>query len=374
MFSLLRAPRWPVALGLLLAGCSTTSPTAGVRLNQIQVIGTHNSYHQRANDSLMKLIALSNPQAARDLDYEHRPLQEQLSQLGIRQIELDCYPDPDGGRFARPLGPKKALAAGLPPVPSNDPEGKLLKPGIKVMHIPDIDFGTSVLTLVDGLREVRAWSLKHPRHVPIFILIELKDETLGAGFTPTLPWGQAELAELEREILSVFPRQEMLTPDDVRGASRTLPEGLREHGWPMLDNVRGKVLFGMDNEGKEREQYLLGHPALEGRILFVSVPPDNAAAAWMKRNDPIKDFDQIQSLVKAGFLVRTRADEPNEQARANDTKMRDRALASGAQFISTDFPVPNLKFSPYRVQFENAQIARSNPVNGPAKLREKDLE
>jgi hypothetical protein len=363
-----------VALGVLLAGCSTTSPTAGVRLNQIQVIGTHNSYHQRANDSLMKLIARSNPQAARDLDYGHRPLHEQLSQLGIRQIELDCYADPDGGRFAQPLGPKKGLEAGLPLVPSNDPGGKLLKPGIKVMHIPDIDFGTSVLTLVDGLREVRVWSLEHPRHIPIFILIELKDETLGAGFTQALPWGQAELADLEREILSVFPRDAILTPDDVRGAARTLPEGLREHGWPMLDKVRGKVLFGMDNEGKEREQYLLGHPALEGRILFVSVPPDSPAAAWMKRNDPIKDFDQIQDLVKAGFLVRTRADEPTEQARGNDARMRDHALASGAQFISTDYREPNLSFSPYCVQLEGAHIARSNPVNGPAKLREKDLD
>ncbi len=322
----------------------------------------------------MKLIAMRNPQAARDLDYGHRPLHEQLSQLGIRQIELDCYPDPDGGRFAHPLGPGKAIEAGLAPVPSNDPEGKLLKPGIKVMHIPDIDFGTSVLTLVDGLKEVRAWSLEHPKHIPIFILIELKDETLGPGFTQTLPWGQTELAELEREILSVLPRDAILTPDDVRGASKSLPEGIREHGWPMLDEVRGKVLFGMDNEGRERDEYLQGHPALEGRVLFVSVPPDNSAAAWMKRNNPIKDFNQIQSLVKAGFLVRTRADEPTEQARSNDTQMRDHALASGAQFISTDFREPNLKFSPYCVQFEGGHIARSNPVNGPSNLRGKELE
>ena len=55
----------------------------------------------------MKLIARSNPQAARDLDYTHRSLREQLSRLGIRQLELDCYADPDGGRFARPLGPIK---------------------------------------------------------------------------------------------------------------------------------------------------------------------------------------------------------------------------------------------------------------------------
>ena len=322
----------------------------------------------------MKLIARSNPQAAHDLDYTHRPLREQFSRLGIRQIELDCYADPDGGRFARPIGPIKAAEAGLAVPPSNDPEGKLLKPGIKVLHIPDIDFGTSVLTLVDGLREVRSWSLEHPRHIPIFILIELKDENLGAGFTRTLPWGQAELAELEREINSVFPRDAILKPDDVRDAARTLPEALRQHGWPLLDKVRGKVLFGMDNEGRERDEYLMGHPALEGRSLFVSVPPTNPAAAWMERNDPIKDFLEIQNLVKDGFLVRTRADEPTEQARANDTKMRDHALASGAQYISTDYPEPNLNFSPYHVQFESGHVARINPVNGPANFLDKNIK
>jgi hypothetical protein len=343
-------------------------------MNQIQVIGTHNSYHQRAADSLMKLIALRNPQAARDLDYGHRPLPEQLGELGIRQLELDCYADPEGGRFAHPLGPAAAVKAGFAPVASNDPEAKLLRPGIKVMHVPDVDFGSSVLTLVDGLKEIRAWSLQHPRHVPIFILIELKRETLGAAFTPALPWRKPELAELEREILSVFPIKDILTPDDIRGHAHTLREGLREHGWPMLDSMRGKVLFGMDNEGPERAAYLLGHPALEGRILFVSVPEENPAAAWMKVNDPIRDFARIQTLVRDGFLVRTRADVPTEQARANDVQMRDHALASGAQFVSTDYPVPNPKFSPYCVQLEGNVVARSNPVNGPANLRGRDLE
>jgi hypothetical protein len=361
-------------LGALVAGCTTNSPTANVRMNQMQVIGTHNSYHQRAHDSLMKLIAARNPSAVSELDYGHRPLGEQLADLGIRQVELDCYVDTAGGRFANPLGPKKAVEAGLPPVPSNDPTGKLLKPGIKVMHIPDIDFGTSVLTLIDGLQAVRTWSLAHPRHVPVFILIELKDETLGAGYTQAEPWDKPALAELEREILSVFPAQEIIKPDDIRGDARTLSEAVRTRGWPRLDEARGKVMFGMDNEGPERTTYLDGHPSLEGRLLFVSVPPENPAAAWMKRNDPIKQFDEIQNLVKAGFLVRTRADEPTAQARANDGRMRDHALASGAQFVSTDFPEPNLKFSPYCVQFEGKQVARANPVNGPENLKDVDLE
>ncbi len=236
------------AILVVLAGCAIPSPTAGVRMNQIQVVGTHNSYHQRTHPSLMKLIAAVKPQGARDLDYTPRPLRDQLSEEGVRPLELDCYLDPEGGRFARPLGPNRAAEAGLAPVPSNDPEGKLLKPGIKVMHIPDVDYGTSVLTLIDGLQEIRAWSLAHPQHVPIFLLIELKDETLGPGFTQALPWDEAGLAELEREILAVFPRQEIITPDDVRGKAPTLPDALREHGWPKLDVARGKVLFGMDNE------------------------------------------------------------------------------------------------------------------------------
>ena len=148
----------------------------------------------------------------------------------------------------------------------------------------------------------------------------------------------------------------------------------RSHGWPRLDDARGKVMFGMDNEGRERDEYLDGHPALEGRLLFVSVPPENPAAAWMKRNDPIAQFDEIQKLVQAGFLVRTRADEPTEQARANDPRMRDHALASGAQFVSTDYPEPNLNFSPYCVRLEGKHVARANPVNGPEKCKDVDLE
>jgi hypothetical protein len=242
------------------------------------------------------------------------------------------------------------------------------------MHVPDVDFSTSALTLVDGLREVRAWSLEHPRHVPIFILIELKDETLGQGFTEAEPWGKHELAELEREILSVFPPEAIIKPDDIRGKARTLPDALREHGWPALDQARGKVIFAMDNEGKERDEYLLGHPALEGRILFVSVPPENPAAAWMKRNNPIKDFEEIQSLVKAGFLVRTRADESTEQARSNDSRMRDRAFASGAQFVSTDYAEPDPRFSSYCVRLKGDAVAGSNPVNGLSGLEGGDLE
>jgi hypothetical protein len=301
-------------------------------------------------------------------------LSEQFSRLGIRQIELDCFADPQGGRFAEPRGVKWAADANLKPVPTNDPQGRLRRPGFKVMHVQDIDYESSVLTLVEGLREVRDWSTQHPWHVPIFILLELKEDAPSPEFTQALPFGEQELAALESAIRFVFPSRQILKPDDVRGTEASLPDALRKHGWPTLDSVRGKVMFGMDNGGAVRDLYLKGHPALEGRLLFVSVPPTNRAAAWMKENDPVEGFERIQQWVKAGFMVRTRADSDTIEARTNDTRRRDKALATGAQFISTDYPEPNREFSPYAVRFEHKAVARINPVNGNAALQGVDLE
>jgi hypothetical protein len=356
----------------VLSGC--TNRIDRVRINQAQVIGTHNSYHLRGPESLHKLIANYAPGLAQELDYGHRPLAEQFSRLGIRQIELDCFADPLGGLYAEPRGPKAAAALGLPPVPAHDPEHRLRAPGFKVMHVQDIDYLSSVLSLKEGLQQVRAWSDQHPHHFPIFILLELKADRPLPQLTRPVPFDQRELDALDAEILAVFPREKILAPDDVRGKEPSLPEALRKHGWPTLKSARGKVMFGMDNKGAVRDLYLKGHPALEGRLMFVSVRPSHPAAAWMKENDAIEDFGLIQDLVKRGFLVRTRADSGTREARKNQTNCRDQALASGAQFISTDYPEPNLAFSSYAVRFKNGIIARTNPVNGDPSLRGLDLE
>jgi hypothetical protein len=363
-----------IAMCFCASGCSTSSARSSIRLNQIQVIGTHNSYHLRAHESLRTLLASRNPEAAKELDYSHPSLWDQLTRLGIRQIELDCFVDPQGGMYANPKGVQWAASAGLPPVPNQDPDGKLRRPGFKVMHVPDIDYMSTVLTLTDGLKQVLDWSNQHPEHVPLFILLELKEDAESPELTQPIRFGEKELAALEGEIASVIPRDKILAPDDVRHDERSLPEALHKYGWPRLDSVRGKIMFGMDNESAVRDLYLQGHPALEGRLVFVSVPVTNSAAAWMKMNDPVHDFDVIQQLVKSGFLVRTRADADTKQSRANDPTQRNKAFASGAQFISTDYREPNLSFSTYSVQFESGIVARINPVSGNPSLGGVDLE
>jgi hypothetical protein len=364
-------PRLALALLLLPAAARADD----LRLNQVQVIGTHNSYKIAPAPGVMKLLAAFGGDRATKLDYTHRPLPEQFDQLGIRQIELDVYADPKGGLFANPLLYRTAKGQGLDAGPDPNPGGVLDKPGFKVLHAPDADYRTTVHTLAAGLDQVRAWSKAHPRHVPILVLIELKEDPIPLLPTTPVKFDQDLFAAVDAEILKAFPRDAVVTPDDVRGAFATLPEAITKRGWPTLDAARGKVLFALDNDGKLADAYLEGHPALTGRVMFATVGrPDHPAAGWFKVNEAVKDFDKIQKLVKAGFLVRTRADVETAEARANDPTRRDKALASGAQYVSTDYPEPRKEWSEYAVRLPGGAAARVNPVSGPAGAAGGDVE
>src|SRR5687768_17106621 len=69
-----------------------------VRLNEIQLLGTHNSYHIAPEPPVLAFLGAR----ARDIEYTHRLLEEQLSRQGIRKFELDVFADPEGGRYAKP--------------------------------------------------------------------------------------------------------------------------------------------------------------------------------------------------------------------------------------------------------------------------------
>ena len=81
--------------GLVVAFLTVgTQATGGEpRLNQLQVIGSHNSYHVAPDGAIRELLVSRNVQRAQGLDYTHRPLAEQFATLGIRQVELVPRPD-----------------------------------------------------------------------------------------------------------------------------------------------------------------------------------------------------------------------------------------------------------------------------------------
>ncbi len=344
------------------------------KVDQIQVIGSHNSYHIAPHPNVQGMLGPRGRVAAQALDYTHRPLAEQFTRLGVRQVELDVFADPEGGRYADPTARKILKGFRREPGPDPDGDGVMRRAGFKVFHIQDIDFLSTVPTFLGALHQVHDWSAAHPWHVPILVLVELKDDVVPGLPTRPVPFGKAELDAVDAEIRSVFDSQGLLSPDDLRGPFDTLPEAIKARGWPSLEASRGKVLFALDNEGPVLDLYLAGHPALRGRAMFASVEPGQPAAAWMKRNDPIQDFEAIRKLVKDGYLVRTRADADTAEARRDDPHRREMALASGAQFVSTDFPESRPEISGYRVRLPGGLVARSNPVSGDPLLDGIDLD
>ena len=50
------------------------------------------------------------------------------------------------------------------------------KPGFKVMHMEDVDQRSNCQPFTACLEQVREWSNRHPRHLPLFILVETKTD------------------------------------------------------------------------------------------------------------------------------------------------------------------------------------------------------
>jgi len=284
---------------------------------------------------------------------------------GVRQVEIDIYADVQGGRYAHPANLKFVSDAGLPADPPFDPNGLFLKPGFKVMHAQDIDYRSNCQPFTGCLAVILNWSKAHPGHLPIFVLIETK---VGQGrpfqqtteaFTPQV------FDDLDKEIRSVIPASKMIVPDQVRGKHATLEEAILKDGWPTLDSARGKLIFLLDQR-KAEEDYVAGHPSLKGRVIFTNAAPGSPDAAFIEVNDPVKDPELIPGLVKKGYLVRTRTDADTVQGRSGDTTMRDAALASGAQILSSDYYFNDkASWTGFSVNFPGGGIVRCNPVVGP---------
>jgi hypothetical protein len=302
-----------------------------LRLNQLQALGTHNSYHE---------YPLPPIDGIQQLQYFEDPLDVQLQSQGVRQFELDVHVN---------IAPAGTFS---------------------VLHIEGVDENTTCKAFVDCLNTIRAWSDAHPRHIPIGIQLELKNADLALPNLPYRPWVPSDLDTLDATIRSVFTGNRLFAPDDLRHDRATLPQAIAQDGWPTLDAARGKVMFVMDNSGTFRDWYRTGHDALQGRVIFTNADPGDADAAFIKRNDPNGDFSDIQSLIAQGYITRTRADGDTVEARANDTTSRDAALASGSTWVSSDFVVPGraqaIFGSPYLVQIPGGTPARCNPINAPS--------
>ena len=335
-------------------GCDRAWMDANLKLNDLMMVGTHNSYKTAIPPAV--LAAIGEP--GKGLDYAHRPLEAQLND-GARQLEIDVYYDPQGGRFAHPI----SVQISGQPLERWRAEA-LARPGFKVLHVPDVDVLSACPTLIGCLETIRRWSLARPDHAPILLMFNTKtDASPVPGGTGALPMDEAAFDALDAEIRRVFPADALITPDDVQGDYPTLREAVLHDHWPTLGQARGKVWFALD-EGPEKVALYRGQRrALEGRVFFVNTDEASPAAAYLTLNDPLNEADRIRAAVKAGFIVRTRADADTAEARVNDRHRRDAALASGAQYISTDYMQPDPRWpGGYQARLPGDAVAVCNPL------------
>lgn len=360
-----------LAAAAVSAACDLEAPSGGpgctkalvdqLPMNALQAIGTHNSYKMAIAPNEMAVIRAANPREADGIDYSHPPLTEQLD-AGARQLEIDIVYDPDVGAYANPLGYRMAGAKAVP-----YDFAPLKQPGFKVIHEPSVDYRVTCPLFTGCLKEVRAWSKAHPDHVPILILMNLKEGGISMPGAIKAPVFDAKaMDQIDTEIRSVFPEAELITPDKVQGQHATLREAVAAGAWPKLGAARGKVMFALDCPPDQVSRYRGDRKVLEGRVAFVNVDVNSPAAGYITLNEPKEQTAQIAAAVKAGIIVRTRADADTREARTNDTTRQVAAFASGAQYVSTDYMRPDTRFGPYTAKLPGGGKARLSPVQ-PAK-------
>lgn len=385
---------------LVLASLAAAAPTRAeespglspdLKLNQIQVLGTHNSYALPVDKRLLAMVdpilgrlmsdmvgkapapmaALFKEEHPNDvkmsegLSYEHPDLKTQLDE-GMRSLEIDVNPDPRGGNFLDPAGYRVLREKGVTDLLPFDTTG-MDSPGYKVLHMPDIDFRSHCPTLKLCLTQVRDWSTAHPGHIPLFLVVEAKvsDIPIFPNPTHTVPFTPALFDDLDREIVSVLGRDRLITPDDVRGSHATLNEAIRAGAWPTLKSSRGKIVILMITATGEAATrgYLEGHPSLKGRIAFVRAEPGQDHAAFLMFDNALVRAEDIKTYVRQGYIVRTRSDIETYEAKVNDMTRANAAFASGAQVVSTDFEHEgNAYGTPYVVKLPGGGVARRNPA------------
>ena len=264
-------------------GIPDATPFAKLRL-----LATHNSYRRTSNPIGLFFIGLVKPGEPRNLSYAHKTLTAQLD-LGLRSFELDL----------RPRGDHFILE-----------------------HVPLVDPRTWEPDFSLALEELSLWSDRNPGHLPIVLLFELKNDY--SFLDPSLgPWDAAAFDRLDAAIRKGLGTR-LYSPDDRK-------EGV----WPMVGEIRGRFLVILHENEAYRAIYEAGHPKLTGRAMFDCLPGGAPGAYFAILNDPFADAAQIKAAEARGTVVRTMAGAGGDLRPG----MLEAALASGAQIISTDFPI-----------------------------------
>ncbi len=258
------------------------SDFGGLAINQLQLLGTHNSYH------IQPIIPFSST-----FRYSHEPIPNQLER-GVRHLEIDCHFNRRTNRWV-------------------------------VYHIAILDSSVNCGDcLRDCLLQVKNWSDKNNYHTVLVIYIEPK--TIFNAHPFCVGNDDYIFLHLESEVLSVFPIDQIIIPLQIQGNYSTLSEAVQKRGWPSVQSTRGKALFVLNfwkENGHCREYYEKKHSPL----FFMRTNDDHVDSVFVEMGS-IGNKATITKYLKKNYFVRTGVGVTESSIQAS--------VDYGAQLLATD--------------------------------------
>lgn len=280
----------------------------GVKINEIAVVGTHNSYQligTLPKQGLMKVLQIISFGAVENKAiFEMDTFTEQLEQ-GVRNLEID--------------------------IETVDDEGDV---SFIVTHDPILDNVSSAHNFAKGLEEIAMWSDNNPDHLPVYLLIEPKDDVPSINNMKNFSLEYAlEFDKVLRQVLG----DRLLTPAQAMGEYESFEEMRKADGWPALKQAAGKIIVLLHPCGVTQE-YIDTDISIKTQAMFPMLrfgDIDKAYASFILDNDPVSATENNKKTVEENnLMVRTRADDYPD---FSDERYNS-ADNCGSHIITTDYP------------------------------------
>jgi hypothetical protein len=269
-----------------------------IKLNDIQMLATHNSYKKKGSEIGKFFVGLGDSfDEARALKYGYKNLTDQF-ESGVRSMEFDL---------------------------------RLRKTQFVLTHVPLVDNSSVAPDFSQALDEIYLFSSNHPNHIPIIILMEIKDDWMILDHA--LQTIESEDLENLNTLINDKLGDHLFKPSEMMESEKTLKETIQTTGWPSVNSLLGKVIFVL-HPGNFTTKYYELDQTLETQPMFIGTYSNGVNqddASFIVNNNP--SISEIASLVESNFIVRTRIDSSlifNQDDFEN-------AILSGAQILTSDF-------------------------------------
>ena len=298
----------------------------GVKMNEIAVMGTHNSYQRLATlpkRALMRTLQIISFGAVENKAiFEMDTFTEQLEQ-GVRNIEIDIITVDDGDSVS-----------------------------FIVTHKPILDNVSSAYNFAKAIEEIAMWSDNNPGHLPVYLLIEPKGDVTSVNNMQNFSTQYAlELDKLLRDKLG----DKLLTPALTMGEYENFEAMRNADDWPALKEAAGKIIVLM-HPCDVTQGYIDTDTSIKTQAMFPMLrfgDIDKPYASFILDNDPAGANENNKITVnEKRLMVRTRADDYPDFS----DERYSFAENCGSHIITTDYPPRSVRNYDHTYTFDGYMI------------------